>query len=111
MLTHAVHPYHVDRLCFALRDDATLDHVARALAGRLASVDPHGLLAAYAIEAGPGAVEAVVVFADSESATQRDTTLDALADKLAEHAELVERRAGAAEDLLALIRDGSRSLG
>ncbi|MDP9357171.1 MAG: hypothetical protein M3Q71_18040 [Chloroflexota bacterium] len=110
MLTHAVHPCH-DRLRFALRDGATLDQVARALAGRLASVDPHGLLAAYAFETEPGAVDAVVIFADGATATHRDETLDALAAKLADHAELVERRAGPAEDLLSLIQDGSRSLG
>ena len=109
MPLQAVHPCHASRQRFALRDGATLDEVARALAGRLATVDPPGLVAAYAFEPEPGVVDAVVVFADGNAGL--DNTLDALAAKLADRADLVEHRAGAAEDLLALIQDGSRSLG
>ena len=111
MPLQAVHPYPADRLRFALRDHATLDEVARALAGCLASVDPRGLLAAYAVETEPGVVDTVVVFAGGATDAHRDKTLDALTAKMADRAELVERRTGAAEDLLALIQDGSRSLG
>ncbi len=104
-------PTHATRLRFALHDDASLDEVARALAGRLASVDPRGLLAAYAVETEPGVVDAVIVFAGDETVTDQDTTLDALVAKLADRAELVERWAGAAVDLLVVIQDGSRGLG
>ncbi len=104
-------PAHADRLRFTLRDHATFDEVARALADRLATVDPPGLVIAYAVETEPGVVDAVIVFAGGETAPGRDTTLDALVAKLADRAELAERRAGPAVDLLALIQDGSRSLG
>ncbi len=104
-------PTHATRLRFALHDDASLDEVARALAGRLASVDPRGLLAAYAVETEPGVVDAVIVFAGDETVTDQDTTLDVLVAKLADRAEPVERGTGLAVDLLAVIQDGSRSLG
>ncbi len=104
-------PAHADRLHFTLRDDATFDEVARALADRLASVDPPGLVIAYAVETEPGGVDAVIVFAGGETAPDRDRTPDALVAKLADRAELVERQAGPAVDLLALIQDGSRALG
>ncbi len=111
MPLQAVHPCHASRQRFALRDGATLDEVARALAGRLATVDPPGLVAAYAFEPEPGVVDAVVVFADADGNAGLGNTLDGLAAKLVDRAHLVEHRAGAAEDLLALIQDGSRSLG
>ncbi len=104
-------PSHATRLRFALHDDASLDEVARALAGRLATLDPRDLLAAYAVETAPGVVEAVIVFAGDETTPDQDTILDALAAKLADHAEPVERGTGLAVDLLALIQDGSRNLG
>ncbi len=111
MPPHHGHPYHADRQCFVLRDGATLDEVARAVAGRLASVDPPGLVDAYAFEVEPGLVEVVVVFADGKDDGYRDTALATLAEKLADRAELVERQTGTAVDLLALIQDGSRLLG
>ncbi len=110
MPLHPRHPYRADCQRFALRDGATLDEVARAVAGPVASVDPPGLVAAYAFEAEPGGVEVVDVFADGTDDAQRDTALATLAEKLADHAELVERQTGAAVDLLALIEDGSRGL-
>ncbi|MDP9370703.1 MAG: hypothetical protein M3Q03_20955 [Chloroflexota bacterium] len=102
---------HATRLRFALHDDASLDEVARALAGRLASLDPGGLLAAYAVAMEPGSVEALIVLADGPTTPDQDTILDALAAKLADRAELVERATSPTVDLLALIQDGSRNLG
>ncbi len=104
-------PAHADRLRFTLCDHATLDEAARALADRLATVDPPGLVIAYAVETEPEIVDAVIVFAGGETAPGRDRTLDALVAKLADRAELVERQAGPVMDLLALIQDGSRALG
>ncbi len=105
------HLYGADRQRFALRDGATLDEVARAVAGRLASIDPPGVVGAYAFETEPGFVEVVVIFADGTDDRYRDTALASLAEKLADRADLVEHHTGTAVDLLALIQDGSRSLG
>ena len=111
MLLHPPPSYHAIRQRFALRDGATLDEVARLVAGRLASVDPPGLVNAYAFEVEPGLVEVVVVVAAGTDDVPRDTALGSLAEKLADRAELIERQTGDAVDLLALIQDGSRPLG
>ncbi len=111
MQLHSGHLYRADHQRFALRDSANLDEVARAVAGRLASVDPPGLVDAYVFEVEPGLVEVVVVFADGKDDGYRDKALATLAEKLADRANLVDRQTGDAVDLLALIQDGSRSLG
>ncbi len=111
MPTQAARPCHGDRLRFALHNGTTSDEIARALAGRLASIDPQGLLAAYALATAPEVVEVVVIMADGVAEARRHKTREALVAKLRDQAELVEQQIGGAHDLLALIQDGSRSLG
>ena len=77
----------------------------RAVAHRLASFPPKGLVAAFAVQTGCDAVTVVVV---AGGAT--DDALVGLAEKLAGRAEPIAAQVGPAQDLLALADDGRRAL-
>ena len=81
------------------------DDIDRAVAHRLASFPPKGLVSAFAVQTGPDAVTVVVV--DGGAA---DDTLDGLAEKLAGRAEPIAAQVGRAQDLIALADDGRRVL-
>ena len=88
-----------------LLDGTTAEDVDRAVAHRLASFPPKGLVGAFAVQTGSDAVTVVVV--DSGAA---DDALDGLAEKLAGRAEPIAEQVGPAQDLIALADDGRRAL-
>jgi hypothetical protein len=88
-----------------LLDGAETDDIDRAVAHRLASFPPKGLVGAFAVRTAPDAVTVVVV---DGGATEG--TLDGLAEKLAGRAEPVEEQIGQAQDLIALADDGRVAL-
>ena len=88
-----------------LLDGTEPEDIDRAVAHRLASFPPQGLVGAFAVQTGPDAVTAVVV--DGGAA---EDALDGLAEKLAGRAEPVAEQVGQARDLVALADDGPRVL-
>ena len=83
----------------------TAEDIDRAVAHRLASYPPKGLVGAFAVQTGPDVVTVVVVAGGAA-----DNVLDGLAEKLAGRAEPVEERVGPAQDLIALADDGRIAL-
>ena len=88
-----------------LLDGTTAEDIDRAVALRLASFPPKGLVGAFAVRTGPDAVTVVVL--DGGAA---DDALDGLAEKLAGRAEPVAEQVGPAQDLIALADDGRIAL-
>jgi hypothetical protein len=88
-----------------LLNGTAAEDVDRAVAHRLASFPPKGLVSAFAVQTGSDAVTVVVV--DGGAA---DDALDGLAEKLAGRAEPVAEQIGPAQDLIALADDGRRAL-
>ena len=88
-----------------LLDGTAAEDIDRAVAHRLASFPPKGLVGAFAVQTGSDAVTVVVV---AGGAT--DDALDGLAEKLAGRAEPIAEKVGPAQDLLALADDGRRAL-
>ena len=88
-----------------LLDGTTAEDIDRAVAHRLASFPPKGLVGALAVESGPDEVTVMVV--DGGPA---DDALDGLAEKLAGRAERVAEQVGPAQDLIALADDGRHVL-
>jgi hypothetical protein len=88
-----------------LLDGTDAEDVDRAVAHRLASFPPKGLVGAYAVRTRPDAVTVVVV---DGGATEG--TFDGLAEKLAGRAERVEEQVGPTQDLIALADDGRKVL-
>ena len=88
-----------------LLDETTAEDIDRAVAGRLASFPPKGLVGAFAVQTEPGVVTVMVV---DGGAT--DNPLDGLAEKLAGRAEPVQEQVGPAQDLIALADDGRKAL-
>ena len=88
-----------------LLDGTTGEDIDRAVAHRLASFPPKGLVGAFAVQTGPDTVTVVVV--DGGAA---DNALDGLAEKLAGRAEPIAAQVGPAQDLIALADDGRRAL-
>ena len=88
-----------------LLDGTNADDVDRAVAHRLASFPPKGLVSAFAVRTAPDAVTVVVV---DGGAT--DDTFDGLAEKLAGRAERLEEQVGVTQDLIALADDGRKVL-
>jgi hypothetical protein len=88
-----------------LLDGTTAEDIDRAVAHRLASFPPKGLVGAFAVRTGPDAVMVMVV--DGGAA---DDPLDGLAEKLAGRAEPVAEQVGPAQDLIALADDGRVAL-
>ena len=88
-----------------LLNGTVAEDVDRAVAHRLASFPPKGLVSAFAVKTGSDAVTVVVV--DGGAA---DDALDGLAEKLAGRAEPIAAQVGPAQDLIALADDGRRAL-
>ncbi|MBW3633367.1 MAG: hypothetical protein KY456_10105 [Chloroflexi bacterium] len=88
-----------------LLDGTEAEDIDRAVAHRLASFPPKGLVGAFAVRTGPDAVTVVVV--DGGTA---DDALDGLAERLAGRAEPVTEQVGSAQDLIALADDGRFAL-
>lgn len=88
-----------------LLDGTEAEDIDRAVAHRLASFPPKGLVGAFAVHTGPDAVTVVVV--DGGAA---DDALDGLAERLAGRAEPVAKQVGSAQDLIALADDGRVAL-
>jgi len=88
-----------------LLDGTEAEDIDRAVAHRLASFPPKGLVGAFAVHTGPNAVTVVVV----ASGTAGDA-LDGLAERLAGRAEPVGEQIGQAQDLVALADDGRIAL-
>jgi hypothetical protein len=79
--------------------------IDRAVAHRLASFPPKGLVGAFAVRTAPDAVTVVVL--DGGAA---EDALDGLAEKLAGRAEPITEQVGPAQDLIALADDGRMAL-
>jgi hypothetical protein len=79
--------------------------IDRAVAHRLASFPPKGLVGAFAVRTAPNAVTVVVL--DGGAA---EDALDGLAEKLAGRAEPITEQVGPAQDLIALADDGRMAL-
>jgi len=88
-----------------LLDGTTTEDVDRAVAHRLASFPPQGLVSAFAVQTAPEAVTVMVI--DGGTA---DDALAGLAEKLAGRAERVAEQEGPAHDLIALADDGRVAL-
>lgn len=88
-----------------LLDGAKTGDIDRAVALRLASFPPKGLVSAFAVKTGPDAVTVVVVDGGTT-----EGPLDGLAEKLAGRAEPIEEHVGLAQDLVALADDGRVAL-
>ena len=88
-----------------LLDGTEAEDINRAVAHRLASFPPKGLVGAFAVQTRPDTVTVVVV--DGGAA---DDALDGLAERLAGRAEPVEEQVGQAQDLVALADDGRIAL-
>jgi hypothetical protein len=88
-----------------LLDGTAAEDIDRAVAHRLASFPPKGLVGAFAVQTGSDAVTVVVV---AGGAT--DDALDGLAEKLAGRAEPIAEQVGPAQDLIALADDGRQAL-
>ena len=88
-----------------LLDGTEAEDIDRAVAHRLASFPPKGLVGAFAVRTGPDEVTVMVV--DGGAA---DDALDGLAERLAGRAEPVTEQVGSAQDLIALADDGRFAL-
>ncbi len=81
------------------------EDIDRAVAHRLASFPPKGLVGAFAVRTGPDAVTVVVV-----DGGEAEDALDGLTEKLAGRAEPMTEQGGQARDLVALADDGRMAL-
>ena len=85
-----------------LLDGRGADDVARAAPRHLASVDPPGVVGAFALRSAPEEVTIVVAFRTGARAEETRAALADLAERLAGRAERTDERDGDAWDLLAL---------